>query len=146
MVTISALDKVLMLCTFQCLYIMYIHPLKVMLDALSNIRIAKPKSYNKGENRLSYRIEVQYSQKLHVRDIVNIHVLYVFIISVVILFASSIFCRNISFKKSQKLLHSEAMTRAKSVLVYLLTYACVSGQFFILKRKPKCNVYAPTEI
>ena len=61
MVTISALDKVLMLWTFQCLHIMYIHPLKVMLDALSNIRIAKPKSYNKGENRLSYRIEVQYS-------------------------------------------------------------------------------------
>ena len=52
MVTISALDKVLMLCTFQCLYIMYIHPLRAMFDALSNKRIAKPKSLNLGENRL----------------------------------------------------------------------------------------------
>ena len=52
MVTISALDKVLMLCTFQCLYIMYIHPLRVMFDALSNKGIAEPKSLKNGENRL----------------------------------------------------------------------------------------------
>ena len=52
MVTISALDKILMLCTFQCLYIMYIHPLRAVFEALSNKRIAKPKSFHLGDNRL----------------------------------------------------------------------------------------------